>query len=149
MMQSDGWGSFFWFLFFGFVLWNLIKSARIVPVRKNLVVERFGRYLKTLGPGLHFLIPFADRVTASLDIHEPSLEFPPQDCQRVEVVEFIPPGGEGRISFRGATWKARFASGSQDAAQVGSRVTTFGQDNITFIVSLEEGDQNGKPNQPT
>jgi len=69
--------------------------------------------------------------------------------QRVEVVESIPSGGEGRISFRGTTWKARFASGSQDAAQLGNRVTILGQDNITFIVGLEETDQNGKSNQPT
>jgi len=69
--------------------------------------------------------------------------------QRVEVVESIPTGGEGRISFRGTTWKARFASGSQDSADAGTRVTILGQDNITFIVGLEETDQNGRPNQPS
>jgi len=80
--QSESWGPaiFFWFLLFGFVIWNVIKSVRIVPTQQNLVVERLGRYLKTLGPGFHLLIPFIDRVTASLDMREQSFEVPPQDC---------------------------------------------------------------------
>ncbi len=60
--------------------------------------------------------------------------------QRVKVIEAIPPGGEGRISFQESTWKARFASGSRDGAPVGSEVTLLGQDNITYIVGHEPGD---------
>ena len=71
---------FFWGALFLFVAWNVAKSVRIVPTQQNLVVERLGRYLKTLGPGFHLLIPFLDRVTAGLDMREQSFEVPPQEC---------------------------------------------------------------------
>jgi regulator of protease activity HflC (stomatin/prohibitin superfamily) len=56
----------------------LARSVRIVPQAVALVIERLGRYSRTLEPGLHLLIPFVDRVRAGVDMREQVVSFPPQ-----------------------------------------------------------------------
>ncbi|MFD7307572.1 SPFH domain-containing protein [Promicromonospora sp. NPDC059942] len=56
----------------------VIRAVRIVPQSVALVVERLGRYSKTLDPGLHVLVPFVDRVRAGVDLREQVVSFPPQ-----------------------------------------------------------------------
>jgi regulator of protease activity HflC (stomatin/prohibitin superfamily) len=45
-----------------FVLITLFKTARIVPQKEAFIVERLGKYAKTLEAGFHILAPFLDRV---------------------------------------------------------------------------------------
>ncbi|MCL2595967.1 MAG: SPFH/Band 7/PHB domain protein, partial [Promicromonosporaceae bacterium] len=47
-----------------FVITAVVRAVRIVPQASNLIVERLGRYSRTLEPGLHLLVPFIDRVRA-------------------------------------------------------------------------------------
>ncbi|CAN5879640.1 hypothetical protein BH24ACT8_BH24ACT8_12530 [soil metagenome] len=54
------------------------RAVRIVPQATALIVERLGRYQRTLDPGLHFLIPFMDRIRANVDLREQVVSFPPQ-----------------------------------------------------------------------
>src|SRR5712691_1234688 len=54
------------------------RSIRIIPQAKAAVVERLGRYQRTLEPGVHVLVPFADRIRASVDLRETVVTFPPQ-----------------------------------------------------------------------
>lgn len=61
-----------------FVITALVKAVRIVPQASALLVERLGRYSRTLEPGLHLLVPFIDRVRASVDMREQVVSFPPQ-----------------------------------------------------------------------
>ncbi|MEJ3404120.1 SPFH domain-containing protein [Rathayibacter sp. YIM 133350] len=61
-----------------FVLVVLFKSIRIIPQAYAGVVERLGRYHKTLSPGLNLLIPFVDRVRPLVDMRETVVSFPPQ-----------------------------------------------------------------------
>ncbi|WP_454043663.1 SPFH domain-containing protein [Cellulosimicrobium sp. Marseille-Q8652] len=61
-----------------FVIVALVKAVRIVPQAVALIVERLGRYSRTLEPGLHLLVPFVDRVRASVDLREQVVSFPPQ-----------------------------------------------------------------------
>ncbi|GHE07785.1 SPFH domain-containing protein [Klenkia taihuensis] len=56
----------------------LAKSVTIVPQAQAKVIERFGRYSRTLSPGLAILVPFADRVRATIDLREQVISFPPQ-----------------------------------------------------------------------
>ena len=56
----------------------VVRSVRIVPQARARNVERLGRYTKTLEPGLHFIIPFVDRVRASIDLREQVVSFQPQ-----------------------------------------------------------------------
>jgi regulator of protease activity HflC (stomatin/prohibitin superfamily) len=54
------------------------KSVTIVPQAQAKVVERLGRYSRTLTPGLSLLVPFVDRVRATIDLREQVISFPPQ-----------------------------------------------------------------------
>ncbi len=48
-------------IFGGIVVISILRSIRIVPARTAMVVERLGKYAKTLGAGFHVLVPFIDR----------------------------------------------------------------------------------------
>ena len=60
------------------VLVFLLKAVRIVPQANAYIVERLGRYSRTLNAGLNILIPFVDRVRAEVDLRERVVSFPPQ-----------------------------------------------------------------------
>src|SRR3990172_12144900 len=57
-------------------LWSTVK---IVPQGKNFTVENFGRYTRTLQPGLHILIPVMERVGQRMNMKEQVLDIPSQD----------------------------------------------------------------------
>jgi len=61
-----------------FALVVLIRTVRIVPQQTAQVVERLGSYSRTLDDGLHFLVPFVDKVRANIDLREQVVTFPPQ-----------------------------------------------------------------------
>ncbi len=61
-----------------FVVVTLARAVRIVPQTVALLVERLGRYSRTLDAGLHLIIPFVDRVRAGVDLREQVVSFPPQ-----------------------------------------------------------------------
>jgi len=54
------------------------RSVRVVPQAKAGVVERLGRYRRTLDPGLAVLRPFVDRLRPLIDLREQVVSFPPQ-----------------------------------------------------------------------
>jgi regulator of protease activity HflC (stomatin/prohibitin superfamily) len=57
----------------------IAKLVRIVPQGYEWTVETFGRYTRTLSPGLHFLVPFYQAVGARMNMMEQVLEVPSQD----------------------------------------------------------------------
>ncbi|MCX7521556.1 SPFH/Band 7/PHB domain protein [Microbacterium sp. STN6] len=61
-----------------FVLVTLFRAIRIIPQATAGVVERLGKYHKTLLPGLNLLVPFIDRVRPLIDLREQVVSFPPQ-----------------------------------------------------------------------
>src|SRR5476649_2901940 len=60
------------------VLLILAKTVRVIPQSRAGVVERLGRYSRTLTPGLTMVIPFVDRVRPLLDLREQAVSFEPQ-----------------------------------------------------------------------
>jgi regulator of protease activity HflC (stomatin/prohibitin superfamily) len=60
------------------VLFTLARTIRIVPQARAGVVERLGRYSRTLSPGLAMVVPFVDRVRPLLDLREQVVSFAPQ-----------------------------------------------------------------------
>jgi regulator of protease activity HflC (stomatin/prohibitin superfamily) len=61
-----------------FVLVVLAKTVRVIPQARAGVVERLGRYSRTLTPGLTIVVPFIDRVRPLLDLREQAVSFEPQ-----------------------------------------------------------------------
>jgi regulator of protease activity HflC (stomatin/prohibitin superfamily) len=57
------------------VIITVIRSVRIIPQARARNVERFGRYRKTLEPGMNFIIPFIDRVKKEIDLREQVVSF--------------------------------------------------------------------------
>jgi regulator of protease activity HflC (stomatin/prohibitin superfamily) len=60
------------------VLLTLSRAIRIIPQARAGVVERLGRYQRTLDPGLALVIPYVDRVKPLIDLREQVVSFPPQ-----------------------------------------------------------------------
>ncbi|CAN5244458.1 hypothetical protein BH24ACT23_BH24ACT23_07440 [soil metagenome] len=56
----------------------LSRAVRIVPQARAGIVERLGRYQRTLNPGLNLLIPIVDRLLPLIDLREQVVSFPPQ-----------------------------------------------------------------------
>jgi regulator of protease activity HflC (stomatin/prohibitin superfamily) len=57
------------------VLLTIVRSIRIVPQARARNIERFGRYRKTLEPGLNFIVPFVDRPKPLIDLREQVVSF--------------------------------------------------------------------------
>ena len=75
--------------YFDYIVWGilllsliskLVQSIRIVPTKSAFIVERLGRYSRTLGPGFHLLVPFLERVAFVQDLKEETINVPPQEC---------------------------------------------------------------------
>src|SRR4029079_14203689 len=60
------------------VLVTLSRGIRIVPQARGGIVERLGRYHRTLDAGLALIIPYVDRVKPLIDLRETVVSFPPQ-----------------------------------------------------------------------
>lgn len=60
------------------ILSLLVSCIKIVPQAKSYVVERLGAYHKTWNVGVHFKIPFIDRIACKVSLKEIVLDFAPQ-----------------------------------------------------------------------
>jgi regulator of protease activity HflC (stomatin/prohibitin superfamily) len=61
------------------VVFYLARAIRMVPQGYNYTVERFGRYVRTLNPGLGVIVPFIDRIGAKLNMMERVIPVPSQE----------------------------------------------------------------------
>ena len=61
-----------------FILIVVLPNIRVVPQANAFIIERLGRYTQTWGAGLHFKIPFIERVAKRVSLKEQVLDFPPQ-----------------------------------------------------------------------
>jgi len=61
-----------------FAIVVVVRTIRIVPQATAVIIERLGRYARTLDAGLHILIPFIDKPRAVVDLREQVVSFPPQ-----------------------------------------------------------------------
>jgi regulator of protease activity HflC (stomatin/prohibitin superfamily) len=59
---------------------SIVRSIRIVPAQTVQIVERLGKYTKTLSNGFHVLVPFIDKVRYSQNLKEQAIDVPVQTC---------------------------------------------------------------------
>src|ERR1700721_2863568 len=86
------------------VVW---RSVRIIPQARAGIVERFGRYHRTLNAGLNMVVPFVDRLLPLPDLREQVFSFPPQPAREGEA-EASRPGQAGRDLVRGGHQAVRY-----------------------------------------
>jgi regulator of protease activity HflC (stomatin/prohibitin superfamily) len=65
-------------IFLAFVV--LLKTARVVPQKTVFIVERLGKYSRTLEAGFHILVPFVDRIAYKHSLKEVAIDVPSQAC---------------------------------------------------------------------
>ena len=65
-----------------------LLSIKNVPAQNAWVVERLGRYQRTLAPGLNLLLPFIDRVAYKHSLQESRIELPSQHCSTKDNTPF-------------------------------------------------------------
>ena len=70
----------FWAAVFFIFVTQFIKAIKFVPTKSAYIVERLGKYHRTLEPGLHALIPFLEKVAYRQSEKEQSVEVLPQEC---------------------------------------------------------------------
>ncbi|RAG81893.1 SPFH/Band 7/PHB domain protein [Streptacidiphilus pinicola] len=61
-----------------FVFVMLLRTIQVIPQAQAAIVERFGRYTRTLNAGLNIVVPFIDTIRNRLDLREQVQPFPPQ-----------------------------------------------------------------------
>ena len=61
-------------LFFGFVILTIYLGVKIVPQSDVFIIERFGKYSKTLSAGLSIIVPYLDKVAHKISILERQLK---------------------------------------------------------------------------
>ncbi|MBI9099481.1 MAG: paraslipin [Spirochaetaceae bacterium] len=74
------------------VIIAILRSIRIVPAKKAFVVERLGKYCKTMEAGFHILIPFIDKVKYKHSLKEKALDVPIQPCFTQDNVKILVDG---------------------------------------------------------
>ena len=77
-----------------FIIILIMMSVKTVPQGYEYTVERFGKYSRTLKPGLSFLIPFLDNIGQRMNLRESVMDIPTQ-----EVITRETPSSPLMVSF--------------------------------------------------
>lgn len=98
---------FFFVVFAAFAIIFLFSVIKIVPQGREFTVERFGKYTKTLSPGIGFLTPFVERVGRRMNMMEQVLDVPTQEVitkdnamVKVDGIVFIQVMDSARAAYR-------------------------------------------------
>ncbi len=73
-------GMFMWIVIIVVVIGLFLKYARVIQNQSVYVIERLGKYQKTIGAGFHLLLPFLDKIAYKHTLKEQAIDVPPQIC---------------------------------------------------------------------
>jgi len=97
-----------------FALVVFFKTIRIVPQKEASIVERLGKYSKTLEAGFHILFPFIDKVAYKHTLKEQAVDVPPQQCitrdniaVEVDGILYMQVGDAKRASYGSNNYRLR------------------------------------------
>jgi hypothetical protein len=90
----------------------IVRTVKIVPQQHAWVVERLGKYDRTLTPGLKFVVPFIERVAYKHSLKEVPLDVPSQVCitrdnTQLQVDGIIYFQARATTSWRSPNWRRR------------------------------------------
>jgi len=74
------------------VISKFMRSIRLVPTKKEFLVERLGKYSRTLKAGFHIMLPFFDKVAFIQDLKEETINVDPQECFTKDNVQVVVDG---------------------------------------------------------
>jgi len=77
---------------FLYLLAALLHSIRLVPAREEFIVERLGKYCKTLEAGFHLLIPLLEKVAYIQNLKERTIDVPSQECFTKDEIQIVVDG---------------------------------------------------------
>ncbi|NBB76357.1 MAG: paraslipin [Bacteroidetes bacterium] len=101
----------------------LTRLFQIVEFREEVILERLGKYKKTLKPGFHFLIPFIDRPAYSQEMREQVIDVPSQTCITKDNIEVAV---DGLVYLKVMdSYKASYGISNYNAAAVNLAQTTM------------------------
>ncbi len=118
----------------GLVILTIALGVRTVPQGYNYTVERFGKYSRTLGPGLNLLVPYVEQVGHKVNVMEQVLDVPSQEAitkdnagVRIDAVAFFQVLDAARASY--------------EVAALGQALITLTMTNIRTVVGSMDLDQ--------
>ena len=118
----------------GIAAYLLTYCLRIVPQSEAYVIERLGSYDRTLNNGVHFLLPFADRVANRVSLKEMALDFEPQAVITKDNVTMQ----IDTVVYMQITDPSLFTYGAQDPILATENLTATTLRNIIGNMELDE-----------
>jgi regulator of protease activity HflC (stomatin/prohibitin superfamily) len=131
-------------MFFGFdvfavvivalAILTLFAGVKTVPQGYNWTVERFGRYTRTLSPGLNLIVPFFDRVGRKVNMMEQVIDIPQQEVITKD---------NATVTVDGVAFFQVFdaAKASYEVAQIQRAIETLNMTNIRSVMGSMDLDQ--------
>lgn len=112
----------FWFVGILFAIIVIFSGIKTVPQSFEYIVERFGKYHKTLHPGINIIVPFLDQIKHKVSVRERVLEFPEEDVYSRDNVNVVIGAA---IYYK--VIDSKYASYRVENLDLALRTTIFGQ----------------------
>ena len=116
------------------VVISLVASIKLVRQSEEIVVERLGKYNATYQSGVHFLVPFIDRITARISLKEQVADFEPQSVITKDNVSIL----VDTVAFFRVTDSKKFAYGVSRPVEAINKLTTTTLRQIIGNLTLDE-----------
>ncbi|HRN99909.1 MAG TPA: SPFH domain-containing protein [Nitrobacter sp.] len=118
----------------GLVILTLLAGVKTVPQGHDWTIERFGKYTRTLGPGLNLIIPYIDRVGRKMNMMEQVIEIPQQEVITKD---------NATVTVDGVAFYQVFdaAKASYEVANLTQSIVTLTMTNIRSVMGSMDLDQ--------